>query len=84
MMKKSVVQIDSFTRVSIVEWSESDINVLKLELNASAEWEEMEEKDLKSQMQVYGYLEECRQKAFIADEKAKEFAEGFKSLSEAE
>lgn len=76
-MKKSVVEIDSFTRVSIVEWSQSEFNVLKLELNALAEWDEMEERDLKSPMQVYGYLQECRDVAEIQKQDALDFAQSF-------
>lgn len=76
-MRHQTVQIDAFTKVSIVRWSEQEFNVLKLELNAAAEWDEVEEKELKSSMQVYGYLEQVRADAHQTQEQAREWSYTF-------
>lgn len=66
-MKKSITYLNEFTRVSIVEWNENDISVqtqfnswAKLE-NEWTKWEVLDENELGSYMEVYGYIEEMKQ-----------------------
>ncbi len=66
-MKKSITYLNEFTRVSIVEWNENDISVetqfnswAKLE-NQWTKWEVLDENELGSRMEVYGYIEEMKQ-----------------------
>lgn len=66
-MKKSITYLNEYTRVSIVEWSENDISVetqfnswAKLE-NQWTKWEVLDENELGSRMEVYGYIEEMKQ-----------------------
>ncbi|MDF3555520.1 hypothetical protein LAV92_28065 [Bacillus cereus] len=65
--KKSITYLNEFTRVSIVEWNENDISVqtqfnswAKLE-NEWTKWEVLDENELGSHMEVYGYIEEMKQ-----------------------
>ncbi|MDA2738394.1 hypothetical protein PDQ75_24895 [Bacillus cereus group sp. Bc015] len=67
-MKKSKVYLSDYVRVSVVEWSENDISV-ETQFNSfptlDPRWEKFEssdERDLSSPMQVYGYIEEMKEK----------------------
>ncbi|WP_324658850.1 hypothetical protein [Bacillus cereus] len=66
-MKKSITYLNEFTRVSIVEWNENDIS-LETQYNGFPtldpmwkKFETLDEREVSSSMQVYGYIEEMKQ-----------------------
>lgn len=65
-MVRTTIDFDSETVCTIVQWGKNDFSVRKSERNILGKWDVMDERELSSEMQVYGWLQEMRDASGLA------------------